>query len=92
MNCRNFRGLRHFVPVPRQLGTLFFLYFSQRVLFFILKYLYYYFPSHSLQFSNFTIYDLLIFRLIGDVRRVQRLLLGVLAGNFAAPSIDSDRN
>ena len=29
-------------------GYLFFLYFSQRVLFFILKYLYYYFPSHSL--------------------------------------------
>ena len=48
MNRRALHGPRHFVPVPRQLGTLFFLYFSQRVLFFILKYLYYYFPSHSL--------------------------------------------
>ena len=87
MNRRALHGPRHFVPVPRQLGTLFFLYFSQRVLFFILKYLYYYFPSHSLKFSNFTIYDLLIFRLIGDVRRVQRLLLGVLAGNFVCSAL-----
>ena len=35
MNRRAFRGPRHFVPVPRQLGTLFFLYFSQSFIFHI---------------------------------------------------------